>query len=118
LTLVIPTYNGADRLPAALANLDQFLGQQAYTSELILVDDHSDERTARILADFGAKRACTRVLRNERNMGKGATVARGMLEGRGRFRVFTDADLAYPPSEINRILRDLEAGADVAIACR
>ena len=45
--------------------------------------------------------------------------ARHAPAARGRYRVFTDADLAYPPSEVNKILRDLEAGADVAItACR
>jgi hypothetical protein len=36
----------------------------------------------------------------------------------GKFRVFTDADLAYPSSEVSKILADLEGGADVAIACR
>ena len=41
-----------------------------------------------------------------------------MLAAEGAFRVFTDADLAYPPAEIGRILADLESGADVAIACR
>jgi dolichyl-phosphate beta-glucosyltransferase len=58
------------------------------------------------------------VLRNPSNLGKGASITRGMLAARGRYRVFTDADLAYPPSEIIRILADLEGGADVAIACR
>jgi dolichyl-phosphate beta-glucosyltransferase len=41
-----------------------------------------------------------------------------MLAARGAYRVFTDADLAYPPAEVSKIVRDLEAGADVAIACR
>lgn len=58
------------------------------------------------------------LLRNERNRGKGYSVARGMRRARGRYRLFTDADLAYPLEEINRILELLEAGADVAIASR
>ena len=118
LTLVVPCYNGEDRLPAALLQLSAFLDSQPYTSELILVDDCSDEPAARVLRDFVGARRDIQLIRNERNAGKGKSVCRGMLAGHGRYRVFTDADLAYPPSEVNKILTDLEAGADVAIACR
>jgi len=118
LTLVVPCYNGAERLPAALVQLSAFLAAQPYTSELILVDDCSAEPAARVLRDYAASRPGITLLRNERNEGKGRSVGRGMLAGRGRYRVFTDADLAYPPAEVNKILRDLESGADVAIACR
>lgn len=118
LTLVVPCFNGAERLPASLDQVARFLAAQPYDSELILVDDASGEAAAEVLRAFVAKRPGITLLRNDRNRGKGASVARGMLAGRGKFRVFTDADLAYPPSEVNRILRDLEAGADVAIACR
>jgi dolichyl-phosphate beta-glucosyltransferase len=118
LTLVVPCYNGEERLPVALAQLSAFLALQPYSSELVLVDDCSAEPAARILREYTATRPGIRLLRNEQNLGKGKSVSRGMLAGRGRFRVFTDADLAYPPEEANKILRDLEAGADVAIACR
>lgn len=118
LTLVVPCFNGEDRLPAALAQLSSFLAAQPYASELILVDDCSAGPAARVLRDFAAARPAVTLIRNDQNLGKGRSVSRGMLAGRGRFRVFTDADLAYPPEEVNKILRDLEAGADVAIACR
>lgn len=118
LTLVVPCYNGADRLPASLEQVTRFLAEQPYDAELMLVDDASDGAAAEILRAFAASRRGVTLLRNDRNRGKGASVARGMLAGRGRYRVFTDADLAYPPSEVNKILHDLEAGADVAIACR
>jgi dolichyl-phosphate beta-glucosyltransferase len=118
LTLVVPCYNGEERLPAALSQLSAFLATQPYSSELVLVDDSSAEPAATILREYAASRPGVTLIRNERNVGKGKSVARGMLAGRGRFRVFTDADLAYPPEEVSKILRDLEAGADVAIACR
>ena len=118
LSLVVPVYNGEDRLPTGLAQLYAFLAEQSYDAELLLVDDCSGEPAARILREFAAGRPGVTLLRNERNGGKGVSVGRGMLAAAGDFRVFTDADLAYPPSEINRILRDLETGADVAIACR
>ncbi len=118
LTLVVPCYNGEDRLPAALSQLSAFLAQQPYTSELVLVDDCSAEPAAKILREYAASRPGITLIRNEKNLGKGKSVGRGMLAGRGKFRIFTDADLAYPPSEVNKILHDLEMGADVAIACR
>ena len=118
LSLIIPTYNGEDRLPASLAQVSAFLGAQPYSSELILVDDCSAEPAARILREYASVHPGVTLIRNERNSGKGVSVSRGMLAATGRYRVFTDADLAYPPVEVNKILRDLEAGDDVAIACR
>ena len=118
LSLIVPCYNGEDRLPASLAQLRIFLAERPYASELILVDDGSAEPAARLLRDWAAAHPGVTLLRNERNSGKGVSVGRGMLAARGAYRVFTDADLAYPPAEVNKILRDLEAGADVAIACR
>ncbi|MFI5310936.1 MAG: glycosyltransferase [Gemmatimonadales bacterium] len=118
LTLVVPCYNGEQQLPSSLAQLATFLASQPYEAELVLVDDGSAEPAARLLRDFASTRPGVTLLRNEINSGKGTSVARGMRAGRGKFRVFTDADLAYPPEEINKILRDLDAGADVAIACR
>jgi dolichyl-phosphate beta-glucosyltransferase len=52
------------------------------------------------------------------NRGKGYAVRRGMLEAQGRFRVFTDADLAYPMENLATVVGALENGADVALACR
>jgi len=118
LSVIVPASNGEDRLPAALAELGRWLDAQPYSSELILVDDHSRAPAEKLMAEFAAGRPNTRVIRNEANLGKGAGVAKGFLAARGAFRVFTDADLAYPPPEIGKILADLEGGADVAIACR
>ncbi len=118
LSVIVPAYNGEDRLPGALSQLGAWLDALPYSSELIIVDDCSGPAAARVMADFAAGRPHTRVIRNQTNLGKGAGVASGMLAASGELRVFTDADLAYPPSEIGKIIADLESGADVAIACR
>lgn len=118
LSLVVPTYNGELRLAARLDDMASFLAAQPYSAELILVDDGSAPGAERILLDFAAAHRCVTLLRNDPNRGKGASVTRGMLAARGRYRVFTDADLAFPLSEVNKILHELESGADVAIACR
>jgi len=118
LSLIVPVYNGADRLPSSLEELRTFLCAQTYSWELILVDDCSGVETRKILEAFAATMPEVRLIRNEENRGKGFAVTRGMRAAVGKFRVFTDADLAYPASEVGKILADLQGGSDVAIACR
>ena len=119
LSLVIPVFNAADQLPATLQALDQFAAQSSDRQEVLFVDDCSSEvETQLMLEDFARGREGVRVLRNACNRGKGYSVTRGMLAARGRYRVFTDVDLAYPLDQVERIVGELARGADVAIACR
>ena len=119
LSLVIPVYNAADQLPATLAAIDAFVSRYPDSLEVLFVDDHSTEiETRLLLEDHARRRSHTRVLRNEVNRGKGFSVTRGMLAARGRHRVFTDVDLAYPLDQVDRIVDELRAGHDMAIACR
>jgi dolichyl-phosphate beta-glucosyltransferase len=119
LSLVIPVYNAADQLPATLDAVDHFATHYPASLEVLFVDDHSSEvETQLILEDFARRRPFARVLRNSANRGKGFSVTRGMLAARGRYRVFTDVDLAYPLDQVHRIVAQLESGHDIAIACR
>ena len=119
LSLVIPVFNAADQLPSTLDAVDQFVTGYPERIEVLFVDDCSSEvETQLMLEDFSARHAYARVLRNAHNRGKGFSVSRGMIAARGRHRVFTDVDLAYPLDQVHRITEELERGADVAIACR
>ena len=119
LSLVIPVYNAADQLPATLAAVDAFAARYPDSLEIVFVDDHStDVETQRLLEGYAHRRHYARVLRNPTNRGKGFSVTRGMLAARGHHRVFTDVDLAYPLDQVERIVAELRAGSDVAIACR
>jgi dolichyl-phosphate beta-glucosyltransferase len=109
-------------LPRTLYAIQHLLERQPYPTELVLVDDASDGEARRVIDAFRQDEAesavAVRVLRNDRNRGKGFSVARGMLAASGALRVFTDADLAYPAEDIESIVDALEKGSDVAIACR
>jgi len=119
LSLIIPVYNAADQLPSTLDAVDRFVSNHMSRTEVLFVDDCSSEvETQVILEAFARTHEYARVLRNATNRGKGYSVARGMLAARGRHRVFTDVDLAYPLDQVHRIVGDLASGADVAIACR
>jgi len=113
LSVVIPAYNEEERLPATLAGVAAFLERTGWTTEIVVVDDGSHDHTGALAAAAGA-----RALRNPVNRGKGASVRRGMLAARGRYRLMTDADLSTPVEEVERLLGAVAAGADVAIGSR
>ena len=118
LSIVVPTWNGGHQLSATLTHLGEFRTRLQFQTEIVIVDDCSEHSTARIAGDFADNNELTVVLTNETNQGKGHAVARGMLHATGAYRVFVDSDLAYPSSQITKLLRVLEGGNDVAIACR
>ena len=117
MSLILPTRIGAGRLDRTLADLAEWLPRQS-CAELIIVDDGSEPRAATRMREFAVSTRGVTLLKNDRNRGKGFAVARGMLASRGRYRVFTDADLAYPLEEVSEVVRHLESGSDVVVACR
>ena len=118
LSIIIPTWNGGRQLSATLTDMRGFRSRLDFQTEIVIVDDCSEHSTARIAGDFADDNALAVVLRNETNQGKGHAVARGMLHATGAYRIFVDSDMAYPSTQITKLLRVLEAGNDVAIACR
>ncbi len=79
-----------------------------------MVDDGSGDDTAGAATAAGADQ----VVRQPRNMGKGAAVRAGMLAGNGRTIAFTDADLAYAPSLLAVLMAEVEQGWDVVVGNR
>ena len=118
LSIVIPVRDGAEQLPSTFREIAAYLARTSRPTEVILVDDGSAQPAARLLAEFTAATPHVTLLRNDVNRGKGRAVVRGMLAASGRHRIFTDADLAYPLTEIGTVTAALDAGHDIAIACR
>jgi len=116
LSIVIPAYNEAMRLPETLRAVATFMASQPFVSELIVVDDGSSDETAAVAAR-AIPDGCGRVLR-EPHRGKGASVRAGMLAARGAHVLFTDADLAVPITETSRLLAVAEDGYGVVIGSR
>ena len=116
LSVVIPAYNEAERLPRSLARVLEYLGARGGAWEVLVVDDGSRDGTAARARAVGGD--AVRVLSNEANRGKGYSVRRGMLEARGARRLMTDADLSTPIEELERLEARLAEGYDVAIASR
>jgi dolichyl-phosphate beta-glucosyltransferase len=118
LSIVIPAYNEAARLPATLQRLAEYLPTLGLQTEVLIVDDGSGDRTAAVAGSFAAKITGLRVLSNGTNRGKGYSVRHGMLEAAGDLVLFTDADLSAPIEESDKLISALKNGYDVAIGSR
>ena len=120
LSIVIPAYNEAQRLPATLAAIAAYFAGQARPVEVIVVNDGSTDATAHVLDHFPAHagRLTWRLLNNPGNRGKGYSIRHGMLAASGARRLFTDADLSAPIAELERLEAALDHGADIAIGSR
>ncbi|MDO8518580.1 MAG: glycosyltransferase [Deltaproteobacteria bacterium] len=118
MSLVIPVYNSANFIAQNIKVILENLETQPFESELILVNDGSRDNSLELLREIATQHTRVRVLDCGHNQGKGHAVGYGFREASGKFLVFNDADLAYPPDQVLRILKALEAGNDVAIACR
>lgn len=120
LSVIVPVYNAEPFIVQSLNALDEFFSVLAYRVELIIVDDESRDRSLEIATEWAKKPRPygVKVIPHPKNLGKGGAVATGMLAATGKFRVFIDVDLAYPPSQILRIVEALEDGNDVSVACR
>jgi glycosyltransferase involved in cell wall biosynthesis len=115
LSIVVPAYNEAGRIRDTLERLCDFKESKPYSIELMVVDDGSTDQTVEAVAEFPG----VRLVRNDRNHGKGFTVRHGVLEARGELVLFTDADLSTPIEEVDKLLSALQSsGADAAVGSR
>lgn len=111
LSVVIPAYNEETRLPSTLNRIVEWLSGRAFEfSEIIVVDDGSSDATARVIENSSA-----RLIRNPGNRGKGYAVRNGMLNARGQWVLYTDADLSTPIEEACK-LYDAASAANAVIA--
>jgi len=119
LSVVLPAYNEAERLPPFLASVRRYLdAAQPGRYEVIVVDDGSDDRLPEVLASLAEEWPSLGVMRHPENRGKGAAVRTGMLGARGELLLFADADGATPIEEETRLADAIRAGADVAVGSR
>ena len=116
LSIIIPAHNEESRLPDTLEQVFHFLEKQTFTSEVIVVENGSADKTFEVAQEFSSKHKNFNVIQNER--GKGAAVRRGMLEARGEYRFMCDADLSMPIEAVTKFLPPALNDIDIVIASR
>lgn len=111
LSIVVPAYNEAARVGGSLRAIVTHL-KQYREAEIIVVDDGSSDRTAAVAEESlaGAGTVATRVIRYEKNRGKGYAARTGLLAATGDVALFSDADLSTPITETNKLIDPIQSG--------
>jgi len=121
LSVIIPAYNEAKRLPLTLIDVDRHLAEQEFPSEIIVVVSQGTDTTPEILKRFQSIIKNLRVISLSENLGKGYAVKTGMLDARGQWRLMMDADNSTTLTELAKMLpyvTDPNAQCEIAIGSR
>jgi glycosyltransferase involved in cell wall biosynthesis len=119
LSILIPVYNERYHVADLLERVLAVKFQDGVQTELVVVDDCSTDGTEDVLRRWAEKEPRIRLIRHERNQGKGAAIRTAIGQARGDIMVIQDADLEYDPAELPRLLRLILAGqADVVYGSR
>ena len=118
LAVVVPAYNEEPRILPTLQRIKAYLCEQDYSWSVTVVSDGSTDKTNEIVGAFSADNPCFHLLAYTPNKGKGFAVRKGMLEAEGEYILFSDADLAAPIEEIEKLLPPVKEGTPIAIGSR
>lgn len=120
LSLIVPAFNEATRLPQSLRKIAEFTGSLAFTWEVLVVIEKSTDGTLELAREIAPKQANFQIIDNQVQRGKGYAVRSGMLKAGGAYQFYMDADLSVPLDEITFFLDYFQSHpeADVLIGNR
>jgi len=115
VSIIVPAYNEEENITKILRMLMD-VEQVLPSMEIIVIDDGSTDGTLEEVAKFSSR---VKLLKHEKNFGKGAALATGFDEATGEVVVVQDADLEYSPYDIPRLVKPILSGeADVVFGSR
>jgi glycosyltransferase involved in cell wall biosynthesis len=120
LSILIPCYNEATLIAQTLEKIMATKLDYNLEKEIIIVDDGSTDDSYGVIESFLMNRPDTVILvRNEMNMGKGASIMKALQMATGDIMIIQDADLEYDPADYNKMLQPIVDGhADVVYGSR
>jgi len=114
LSVIMPVYNEERTIQEIVKRVMEV----PLEKELVIVDDCSNDRTSELLKIY-VNKAEIKVLRHEKNQGKGAAIRTGIQAATGDMIVIQDADLEYDPAEYPILVKPIVEGrADVVYGSR
>jgi dolichyl-phosphate beta-glucosyltransferase len=118
LSVVVPCFNELENIErGVLSQMTDFLGSQAYDSEIIVSDDGSSDDSLRLIREFAAANPRLHVLAN-RHQGKPFALRAALGAVTGEITLLTDMDQSTPLAEVAKLLPFFEQGFDVVIGSR
>ncbi len=112
ISIVIPAFEEQDRLGVSVRTILRYIESEKLSAELIIVDDGSGDKTTEtgktVCAEFPEIQ--TKVIRYEKNRGKGFAVKTGLLASEADIAIFSDADLSTPIDELPKLVKPIQNG--------
>jgi dolichyl-phosphate beta-glucosyltransferase len=118
LTVIIPAYKEEERIGRNLLEIEKYLKGKNFEYEILVVVDGSPDNTAEVANNYSQQITNLRVIDNKENHGKGYVVRQGLLEAKGKYRLFMDADGSTSITHLDKFLPEFEKGFDVVIGSR
>ncbi|OHA16078.1 MAG: hypothetical protein A3G52_01900 [Candidatus Taylorbacteria bacterium RIFCSPLOWO2_12_FULL_43_20] len=118
LSIIIPCFNEESRINITLSRIAEHFSTFKREYEIIVVNDGSTDNTAKIIDSFKTQIPQIKLIDLGANIGKGGAVKAGMLEARGQYRLFMDADNSTSIDNIKRFLEYAKNGYDIVISSR
>lgn len=105
ISIIIPAYNEAKRLPAYLTSIMEYIHhKENFEFEILIVDDGSQDDTVKAVNEIILEKGRFRLIEMGENQGKGAAIRVGIFASAADYILFTDADGATPITELDRML--------------
>jgi glycosyltransferase involved in cell wall biosynthesis len=118
LSVIVPTYNEAERLPQTLRRFHEYLSTGSFRYEIIVVLDGPTDHTLETVQGMTSEIKNLRIVDRRVNRGKGYAVKEGMLKASGSIRLFSDADNSTDISHFDKMRPLFDKGYDVVICSR
>lgn len=118
LSVIIPAYKEGERMGRTLLEIQRYFNDKNYEWEILIVVDGSPDNTAEIGRNYANQIKNIRVIENKENHGKGYVVRQGLLEAKGKLRLFMDADGSTAITHLDKFLPEFDKGYDVVIGSR
>jgi glycosyltransferase involved in cell wall biosynthesis len=109
ISIVIPTLNEQDNMHTLLKGIHSVIKDYRY--EVIIVDGHSQDKTAKFALQMGAS-----IMYDD--TGKGSALRKGLNAAKGKIIISMDADLSHRPNELKLLIAGIEAGYDICMGSR
>jgi glycosyltransferase involved in cell wall biosynthesis len=118
LSIIIPAYNEAERIPKTILAMDKALSKAQYSYEIVVVNDGSTDATATVIKNLSKVVDNLKLIDFRENSGKGNAVRQGMLLSSGNIRLLADADNSTSIDQFENMMPYFKEGYDVVIGSR
>ncbi|MFX0022569.1 MAG: glycosyltransferase family 2 protein [Candidatus Hermodarchaeota archaeon] len=115
ITVIMPVFNEEENISQSLSSLIRVVRQDLYKknrwpTEVLIIDDGSTDQSINIIKNIIKDQQITRLIRHDKNKGKGSAISTALSYARGDICIIQDADLEYNPSDLSKLLKPLITG--------